>query len=1265
MRFIFIFFISSIFAQNDYSIPVNFIIDKSTGPERVNDLNLPNFYWLNKIESSINSTVFISSFETSLALKEEIDYLHFHSIVVPSLIRSDLKVTKGGAEVFIVLNLFPFISVDGIIKRITSVSVHLDPIKNTILSKEKSSVSSSVLACGTGVWYKIGVKTDGLYKIDKAFLEECGINTSGLNPSSINIFGNGEGKLPELNSVSRTDDLAKNAIYVSGESDGSFDAGDYILFYGWGPSRWTYNDGLEFEQDKNIYSDVSYYFINVNSSDTPLRVTTINSTSNSITNSINTFSHYDTYESDIKSLFSGGQRWYGELFDSNLDQTFTFSVPNIDASVPAKLKVSMASNSSGSGTSQVYKVNGTQISSSALPSGGSGNYGRTDLSMSLSNPSPSLPLEIIVTRNSPSVNTYLDKITLNARRNLIFSGNQFNFRDLASIGVSKVGDFSISNFSGSNFVWEVTDRHIPKIVNGILSGSTYNFQLQLDSLREFVASDGGNFYTPEKNGAVSCQNLHALPQADYIIVTHPDFYAEAERLANLHRTTGLTVHVVTTEQIYNEFSSGMLDPTAIRSFVKMFYDRSIMIPGTAPKYLLLFGDGTFDPKNRVENNNNFVVTYQAKFSENHKDAFVSDDYFGILDDNESIGASDLIDVGVGRLLISDNTMAKQQVDKIEHYLKNGSNLFNSENTHCNSNGANGSSTFGDWRLKTVMVSDDEQSGHFIIKDAEPNSNYIRLNYPEINCDKIYLDAYPQISVAGGQRYPEVYDAITDRVERGSLILNYVGHGGETGVAEERVIRIPQIQDWKNIDKLNLMVTATCEFTKFDDPSRVSAGEWVSLNPYGGSIALMTTTRSIEVGVNSDVLSKFYKYVFNRDANNKSLTFGEIIRLSKNDAGAGNNKRCFALIGDPALRIALPEMRVVTDSINSLSPTVEIDTIRALSKIVIKGHIEDFSSNVLTDFNGVLSPTVFDKFKTSSTLGQDSDSPIIAFETQKNALYKGQVSVVNGYFTFTFIVPKDINYAYGQGKISYYAHNTFYDAAGQDVRLIIGGVDSNGINDEIGPTIKLYLNDKNFAFNGITDETPILIADIFDENGVNTVGNGVGHDILAVLDGNTSNPIVLNDYYSSNLDTYQSGQLKYNFSKLEKGRHTLTLKVWDVNDNSSEVSIDFVVQEKEELSLDHVLNYPNPFTTNTQFFFEHNQVCTDLETQIQIFTVSGKLVKTINQLVLTEGFRSEGISWNGLDDFGDQLAKGVYIYVLKVKSADGKIVEKTEKLVILK
>jgi hypothetical protein len=578
---------------------------------------------------------------------------------------------------------------------------------------------------------------------------------------------------------------------------------------------------------------------------------------------------------------------------------------------------------------------------------------------------------------------------------------------------------------------------------------------------------------------------------------------------------------------------------------------------------------------------------------------------------------------------------------------------------------NSNSTFGDWKLKYVQIADDEENNYFILNDTEPQYNSVKSDHFEMNCDKLYLDAYPQQTTAGGQRYPDVYNAITDRIQRGAVLVNYVGHGGEVGLAEERVVSIPQINDWSNINALNLFVSATCEFTKYDDPKRISAGEWVALNPTGGAIALMTTTRAVYFGVNTSVGNALFDNVFDRNTDNSPLTFGEIMMRTKNDALDSDNKRSFTLIGDPALKIALPSLKVVTDSINGKSPLVEIDTLNALSKVRIKGHIEDVSGNIQNGFNGILVPSIFDKTKKMKTLGQDPNSQEVEFELQRNIVYKGKSSIVNGYFDFSFVVPKDIALSIGKGKISYYAYDSNVDAYGYDTNFRIGGINPNGINDNEGPQLEVFLNDEKFIDGSITDETPVLLVKAFDENGINTVGNGIGHDITAIIDGKSSDPIVLNDYYSSELNSYQSGEIRYQMSELAPGRHTVLVKVWDVNNNSSSVETSFVVQEKQTPVLSNVYNYPNPFTTSTEFMFEHNQSCSTLDVQVQIFTISGKLIKTINESVNTVGFRNQGINWDGRDDFGDQLAKGVYIYHLKVKNPDGQVAEKTEKLVLLK
>ena len=418
-------------------------------------------------------------------------------------------------------------------------------------------------------------------------------------------------------------------------------------------------------------------------------------------------------------------------------------------------------------------------------------------------------------------------------------------------------------------------------------------------------------------------------------------------------------------------------------------------------------------------------------------------------------------------------------------------------------------------------------------------------------------------------------------------------------------------------------------------------------------------------MNSNTGEAFFENVFQRDANGLPLAFGEIAKRTKNNAGSNINKRSFTLIGDPALRIALPQYNIVTDSINGIAPSVQMDTLQALSKVRIKGHVEDFNGQPMSNVNGILTPSVLDKVKILNTLGQDPNSPEIQYELQRNLIYKGKVSIVNGYFDFSFVVPKDIALNYGLGKLGYYGYGNEIDAGGYDTSFVIGGIDPNGISDEEGPEVNLFMNDENFVSGGQTDLRPVLLAKIFDENGINTVGNGIGHDITAILDGNTSEPIILNDYYVADLDSYQSGEIRFQFDELEKGRHTLEFKVWDVNNNSSMVAIEFVVVDESNLTLMNVYNYPNPFTTSTEFMFEHPFSCNQLDVQIQIYSVSGKLVKSINETINTEGFRVNNIFWDGKDTFGDQLAKGVYIYRVVVSDINGASAEKTEKLVILR
>ncbi len=1178
---------------------------------------------------------------------EEIDlnYLNKFQIKVPKSLDYSLKVTFDKGSSKLVFNCFPYVNENGVLKKL--ISLKLSPFTpiTSLKSKNKSTFKNqSVLS--QGEWFKIPISKDGVYKIDFDFLQQMGVDVANLNTNSIHIFGNGEGKLPELNSIFRTDDLAQNAVLYFDGGDGQFDSGDFLLFYAWGPDRWYYDLSNSY-RDKNIYSDNSYYFLTISSSINSLRI------NNSILQTASSPSIFFDYYNDLQihelesvSIVKGGQRWYGELFDVSLSYDLNFDFNDLH-SQNMDVSFAIASNAtSSSGNSFSIKTNNQIIYSTSLPQG---DYSRKEVSFSSSTiPSDNI-LNLYVQRSSPSVISYLDYLQVSLQKKIKYNQKQFNFRNLNAIENGGVSEYSIQNLSSNEIVWDISKKQIPENIVIDLANSIGKFSISCDTLLEFVCFNVNDAFVPSLGQKIKTQNLHGLPQADMVIVTPLEFINQANRLAELHRDEGLLVNVVNIYDVYNEFSSGMLDPTGIRDLMRMFYVRAQTQNSLFPKYLLLFGDGTYDPKNRISNNNNFIPTYQVVNSEYLLTAMVTDDYFGMMDEDESIESTDLLDIAVGRLLISSNEIANQQVDKIEHYMKNGG-VLDVDGT-----------CFGDWKNKYSFITDDEENGYFIKQDAEPNSIYVKDSFPSMLVEKIYCDAFQQVSNAGGQRYPEVNDLITSSIQNGVLVMNYIGHGGEKGAAEERIITIPQIQEWKNKNHLNLFVSATCEFTRFDDPQRLSAGEWISLNSSGGAIALMTTTRPVFFGVNTMTGKTFYKYVFSRDSLNQPLTFGEIIRLTKNNTGSSDNKRSFTLIGDPALKISLPRYKIVTDSINGLTPLFFQDTIRALSKMKVKAHVEDYEGNILTNFNGFAIPSVYDKAISKYTLGQDVSSPIIEYEEQNNMLFKGKSSINNGKFEFEFIVPKDIKFQFGTGKISYYGYDMNEDASGNDERFIVGGIDTNAIEDVIGPEIKVYLNDSSFIEGGLTDENPLFYAQLFDESGINTVGNGVGHDITLVLDDQTSNPIVLNNYYISDLNTYKSGQVSYQLNNLSEGEHTLLFKVWDVNNNSSQLRYNFIVRRKEDVALSHVLNYPNPFSTSTTFFFEHNQLNQEVQIQIQVFTVTGALVKTINQSVFMDSYRSNEIQWDGLDDFGDKIATGVYLYKLTLRTSDGKTLSKVEKL----
>ena len=1178
-------------------------------------------------------------------------------------ITSQVGLAKG--QPYTILTIIPFRkSANGGYEKLDSLSIKIQKTNTTYSSRISATTSNSVLA--NGEWIKISVAENGIYKVDYSFLQKSGLIKNEINTSELKLYGNGGGMLPLSNNDFRYDDLQENAIKVfDNDNNGLFNNGDYFLFYGTEQNTWKWNStDKKFTHKKNLFSDSTYYFITINNNGNGKRIQDIPSlTGTPATRTVNQFIDCAFHEKDEYNFIKSGRNWYGDAFDVDINQNFEFNFPNL---LPGTVKltsavISRTSTNTFSSSKFSINYNGATILNQSISNVGTNytdDFARANTaSTSFTANNDNINLNYSYTPYNSSSTGWIDYIELNAIRKLTFTNSNMLFRDVDTINQNSFNQYAIANINGEK-IWDITD--ITNVANQQYdlnnSSAVFHSNSQLNIVKSYFIFDD-NYKTPSFVESVKNQNLHGLPQSDFLIVTNADFLSEAERLANFRRTNdGMKVSVVTSEEIFNEFGSGSQDVAAIRDFVKMFYDRSATL-GTPPKYVLLFGDGSYDPKNRIGGNTNFITTFQSENSISLIGSYTSDDFFGMLDMNEgTLTGAELIDVGVGRIPVRDITDARLMVDKIITYETPGNT---SSVASCASNS---SSRFGDWRNVLCFVADDQDRNlHF--RQSERIASTVSANNPVYNIDKIVSDAYEQQSTPGGQRYPEVNEAINKRIEKGAFLINYTGHGGELGWSAEAILNIDMINSWSNLNSMPAFITATCEFSRFDDPKRTAAGELVLLNNKGGGICLFTTVRLAFALDNEVINGDLLKYMFT-PINGQMPRIGDIQRLAKIENPGNRN---VTLLGDPSIRLAYPSLKVVTEEIKE--DGILSDTLKALSKVTIKGKVTDLNNTLQSNFNGTVYTTIFDKEKKIYNLVNDVNGNDISlpdsFMLRKNIIYRGKSSVLNGEFTCSFIVPKDINYQFGSGRLSYYVHDETSDGNGYDEGILIGGISTNGLNDQDGPSINLFLNDENFTAGGLTSEAPIIYARLSDSSGINTVGNGIGHDITALIDNNQQSVLVLNDYYESELNSYQKGIVKYKLSELSEGPHTLTLKAWDINGNSSTSNTDFVVANSSTLALDHVLNYPNPFSTNTSFYFEHNKPCTGMTIQVQIFTVSGKLIRTLSDYQVCDGYRNNPLTWDGKDDFGDKIGQGAYIYRLKIRTADGETAEKIEKLVILR
>jgi len=1111
--------------------------------------------------------------------------------------------------------------------------------------------SSSVLSAGQ--WFKVAVLKDGIYRIDYSRLRQAGAN----NPALPRIFANNSGQLSYYTSDPSPDDLTEVSVLLVTGQDGIFNEGDYLLFFGQGTGRWKFNiNSGEYDFMRHNYSDTAYYFIT--SGTVP---------SKRITDAVIPSGppDYQSSGSDVlyihevesENIIKSGREWYqpvSPIADIQINPGFTDLIPG----EPVKYRVRMLARapsvsdfhfSESSTLLKTIRVQDVNMYNYT------GTYAQITDSAGSSVPLSSSPVYMtgFKDKTDAGVKGWLDYVKLHARKRSSYSGNTAFIADYRSAGPGRITGFTIKSPGEDPLVWDVTDPMNPENINYTRNGEDIIFTARTDSLRNYVVFSLSNAIQPLfRSGTVPNQDLHGSPPAEMVIVTHPLFLKYAEQLASLHlMNSGLISQIVTPGQIYNEFSGGIPDVAAIRNFLRMKYFKQKGTETTL-KYLLLFGDGSFENKTLPPSNPNFIPTWQSQNSNIIVSSFTSDDFYGLLEDGEG-EAEGTEDLGIGRLPVSDTAQAGTIVRKIASYMAPA-------NT-------------GEWK-NTICILADDEDGNAHMADAEGLSLLLRDSVPEYNIDKIYLDAFRQETSVNGQTYPDVTIAVNNRINSGCLIFNYVGHGNENGLAHERVVKTEDINTWKNGTRLPLFITATCEFSRFDDidmnivtrtmTSRTSAGEMVLLNENGGGIALMSTTRVVYSAPNYYLNRNIYDATFDTDESGNPRSFGDIIRIAKNNSGNGPNKRNFSLLGDPAVRLAWPwHGRVVTDSVNHVSVNAKTDSLKALSTVTISGHIEDRNGTIMNNFNGTILPVVFDKASSVKTLANDGGLSM-TFDLTNNILFSGKTSAANGKFRFTFIVPRDIDYSFGQGRISYYASSVDKDMTGYYTEIVVGGFASVTGTDKKGPEIKLFMNDTLFRNGGITDANPRILALIKDEGGINTTGAGIGHDLIAYIDNDPKSSVILNNYFINDQNSYISGKVAYDLSDIPQGDHTLTLKAWDNFNNSSQQTIKFIVEPEGEFILKDLISYPNPVVSETRISAGHNRPDEEIEIILTILDMSGRVIRVIKEETFTTGYQLPPLTWDGRTDGGRRAGKGIYIYSLRVSTRDGEEAKGTGRIIIL-
>ena len=1119
---------------------------------------------------------------------------------------------------------------------------------------QKNYAATSVLS--TGKWIKVGTEGEGVYKVTASFLAKAGF-TAPISAASIRLFGNGGAVLPESNRHPAPDDLLENQIEVFDGGDGLFDGEDYFLFYATGANQWIYNrESQKFEFSKNFYSDMSYYFIQIGSGSGSRLIEKV--VNGSPVQEVESFVEHIRFERDSFNFLNSGREWFGETFGNGYPVSRVFQVASDGVLVGSRFEFTseVVGRSFVNPNRLSVSLNGNQLFQHSTPASiGTllepiANVSR--LSKEGFAGDNAIAIRYDFTSGNASGQSWLNWFEIIYRRALAQGNGGFlSFRDPSIVANNQFIAYRINSTNPNLKVWEVTERGRYYKFKTEFLNNRHRFVDDASVLKEYISFDPALAKQPLLIDKVDNQNLHGEGFYDMIIVAHSSLLQEARRLAQFRQSSsGLRVLVTDVENIYNEFSSGSPDPSAIRNFLKMLYDKAGSNTVNRPKYLLLFGGTSYQFKEKTREQKNLVPTYQSPSSLDPLTSYLTDDFFGYLDDEDDINTNipaPLLDVAVGRIPARTLAQAKIAVDKIINYQNK--------------------SDFGDWRNEITLVADDEDFDlHF--KDAEAHAALIERQQSVWNLNKIYLDAFQQSSGTAGSRYPEVNASITKGVNLGTLVWNYSGHGGNTRLAQEAILEKDMLPLWENQNRLPLFVTATCDFAPFDNPAQFSIGEDLLVGRRNGAIGLMTTTRLVFASSNKLINNNFFKSLLQRKSDGRYPALGEAWMIAKNttvvESGDYINARKFAMLGDPSMKLLMPEFQIKTVKVSDAGNGITTDTLRALNQYKIEGEVLFPDGNLDPGFNGTLTVKIYDKATNNKTLANDPQSSVSNFKVYDNLIYLGKTRVQSGKFSFQFVVPSDIRFEYGTARVSYYAEDGVKDAQGVDETLVSGGFGGKIENDKNGPIVEAYLENENFKNGGTVKENPILIAKLSDQTGIYLGRFGIGHDIRLVIDGDYSSAMVLNDYFRPLLSENKAGEIYFQLPELSEGVHKIELKAWDVFNNSSTVVIDFVVVKQQAIDVERFYNFPNPFSESTTFAFQLNGPTEGASITLEVLTIEGKPVKRMVETINQKGLRFIQMKWDGLDVNGRKPQPGIYLSRLTIKAKSGRITSKVQKLILL-